>query len=152
MGLLNQAYKTTSTKNSTTIIGKDTFIRGGIETEGDIFIDGRFEGNISSSHSLTIGKKGIVVGDIKAQSIYVSGKLDGVINVGSISILNNGYVLGKLTYSRMNIEEHGVFNGESRKKNSSVTSEYANLDLNAKKTVYLKNNNDDTPIVKIEQN
>jgi len=138
VGVFDKTNKKTSEKNSTTIIGEDTFMRGGIETEGSMFINGRFEGNISSTSSITIGKKGTVIGDIRAKTIYVSGVLDGVIEVDNINILNHGHVLGQLTYARMSVESHGVFHGESRKKGVSVNSEYAKLDLNNEKTVYLK--------------
>ncbi len=138
MGVFDKINQQAGSKNSTTIIGKDTFIRGGIETEGTMFVDGRFEGNISSTSSITIGRKGVVIGDIRAKRIYVSGKLDGVIDVESIHILNHGHVLGQLTYSRINVESNGVFHGESRKKDISLNSEYGELDLNNEKTVYLK--------------
>ncbi len=125
MGIFSKNDK--QPKAGTTIISEGTVIRGGIETAGAIFCDGKFEGGMASE-SLTIGKIGEVVGNIKVNHLTVSGIVDGIINADDVHILEGGKVLGKLQYQNLSIERNGIFEGEGKMKNSDLVSKYKSIE------------------------
>lgn len=135
MGFFNKNDKQSTSKTNTTVISENTFIKGGIETTGTIFIDGKFEGVIISSESLIVGKSGDVVGDIKVKNLIVSGKVDGIIKVEEATILPTGRILGKMEYSNLIIEKNGIFEGEGKMKNSTNISKYKTLEISKSKLI-----------------
>ncbi len=132
MGIFSKTNKQTEPETGTTVISEGTFIRGGIDTAGSIFIDGKFEGVIVAGQSLTIGITGEVIGEVKAKTLTVSGTLDGLIDVEESNILATGKVLGKMQYVNLIIEKNGVFEGEGKMKNSTLTSQYKTIDKQPK--------------------
>ena len=70
-----------STLNS--MLGQGCKIKGDIELQGTIRIDGQFEGSISCPDTLIIGKSGVVKADVKVKNAVIGGKL-----VGNISAAN----------------------------------------------------------------
>ncbi len=128
MGIFSKTNKQSESKASATVIGEGTFIRGGIETTGSIFVDGKFEGVIVAGESLTIGKTGEVIGDIKTKTLTVSGMLDGLIDAEDVNILQSGKILGKMQYQNLEIEKNGIFEGEGKMKNSTSVSQYKKLE------------------------
>ncbi len=136
MGIFNKDDKQPTRQAGTTVISSGTFIRGGIDTAGSVFIDGKFEGVIVAGESLTIGKTGEVIGEVRVKNIVVSGLLDGMIDVEDIHILETGKVLGKMQYQNMVIEKQGIFEGEGKMKNSNLSSKYKSLTkLNANEII-----------------
>ena len=130
MGIFNKSDKQAKPNNGTTIISDGTTIKGGINTEGSIFIDGRFEGIIVAEHSVTIGKTGEVLGEIKTKDLIVNGLVDGLFDVKNITILETGKVIGKMYYEELVIERNGLFDGVGKKKNSTLNSKYNSLEIN----------------------
>ena len=128
MGIFSRTNKQPESKVGTTVISEGTFIRGGIDTAGSIFIDGKFEGVIVAGESLTIGKTGEVIGEVRTKVLTVSGMLDGLINVENVNILESGKILGKMQYQNLSIEQNGIFEGEGKMKNSTLTSQYKTID------------------------
>jgi cytoskeletal protein CcmA (bactofilin family) len=129
MGIFGKSNKQSSTTpNGTTVISEGTFIKGGIDTSGSIFIDGKFEGAILAANSLTIGKTGEVIGKIKVATLTVSGLLDGIINAEDVSILETGKILGTMQYQNLTIEKNGIFEGKGTMKNSILTSKYKSIE------------------------
>lgn len=124
MGIFSKTNKKSKLGNGTTVISNGTIIKGGIDTEGSVFIDGKFEGVIVAATSVVIGKSGEVLGEIRTKTLSVNGLADGVFDVKDINILSSGKVIGKLQYEDMIIEHNGTFEGKSKKKNSTLTSKY----------------------------
>ena len=113
MGIFNKSnQQSSSTSNSTTVISDGTFIKGGIDTTGSVFCDGKFEGAILASNSLTIGKTGEVIGKVKVSTLTVSGLLDGIIEAEDVTILETGKILGAMQYQNLVIEKMVFLKGK----------------------------------------
>ncbi len=110
--------------NGSTIIAEGALIKGGIDSAGSVIINGKFEGKIVVAQTLTIGKKGEVLGEIKCKNLVVNGLLDGMAYASDVHILEIGKIFGKLEYERLEIDKNGTFEGESKKKNSSYKIKY----------------------------
>ena len=124
MGIFGKSDKQSSEQNGATIIPYGTHLVGGIDTKGSIHIDGKFEGVIASASYISIGKTGEFYGKIEANSISVSGFLDGHIDCVEMNILSTGKVIGELTYERLVIEPNGIFDGKGKRKNLNIVSRY----------------------------
>jgi cytoskeletal protein CcmA (bactofilin family) len=87
-------------------------VKGDLETDGELQIDGLIVGNVSCGH-LVIGKDGAVRGDIKADEVVVRGKTEGVIRARRVMLQESARVTGDIFYERMSMEEGAQFVGAS---------------------------------------
>lgn len=120
--------KSNDLSDHATIISKYTLIKGGINTKGSLFIDGKFEGSIIAERSLTIGENGEVIGNISGvELLTVGGLLDGIITAQNVHILSTGTIIGTLQYENLTIDNNGVFEGQGNKKDSILISKYDDI-------------------------
>ena len=109
-------------KMKSTVTRKDTFISseatlsGNLNGQGNIVIEGRLDGNISSTHQVRIESGGYVAGDIHAQHIMVNGRVDGRLYAEAITLQSEGHIEGDLVTDALIIDKGGVFIGQSRLK------------------------------------
>ncbi len=127
MGLFDKFNRDSKQNYSATIIASDSFVIGGIDTNGDVVINGKFEGVIVSKETVTIGETGEVFGEVKADTVLVCGLLDGMVDATHVHIMASGKIMGKLTYSHLTVEESGFFDGEVKVKNASFKSRYGEI-------------------------
>ena len=125
MGIFSKTSKQPKQQNGTTVINSGTAFKGMIDTKGSIYIDGKFEGIIVATQDVTIGKNGEVLGEIRSKILT-----DGIFDVEQVNILGFGKVIGKIQYDELLIEQNGIFEGEGKKRNSTLTSKYNKLEIN----------------------
>jgi cytoskeletal protein CcmA (bactofilin family) len=82
--------------NVATIVTQGTISIGDYIGNDSIHIDGEVRGDIKVNSVVVIGKTGKIVGNIKAQQIICSGKLDGNVICDSMEILESGSVNGQI--------------------------------------------------------
>jgi len=63
------------------MIGPGTKIKGDIETNGDIKIDGTIDGNVISKGRVLIGQNGVVKGEVKCTNCDIYGHFEGKIQI-----------------------------------------------------------------------
>lgn len=95
--------------SSATIITKDSKISGNLMSNDTVQVDGEVDGNISVNNAVLVGKSGVVKGNIKAQRVICSGKIDGEIECANIEVLNGAKVSHKIVSKIVVI--NGEFNG-----------------------------------------
>ena len=101
----------TNTKN---ILSSDVEIKGSIKFQNELTVDGKIEGEITSSGTLTVGENSEIKGEIKTKSVTVLGKVHGNITVEERCELKSHAVLyGDLKATRLVIEEGATFVGKS---------------------------------------
>ncbi len=92
--------------------GQGTTLHGDITTEGDIRIDGRVNGSVTSKSKAVIGATGVIEGDISCQNAYIDGRVNGSIEVSELLILSKtAYVEGDIKIKKLVVEEGAKFNG-----------------------------------------
>ena len=106
-----------------TVIARHTKIVGDIEVDRDLYIDGEVRGDIISSKLVTIGKTGRCEGEIKAQTVIVSGVAKGVIEAERVDIISGGRVIGEVFAKHFSVETMGVFNGIHHQENQEDTQQ-----------------------------
>jgi cytoskeletal protein CcmA (bactofilin family) len=94
-------------------IGSGARIRGRIQGDGDLTIEGIVEGEIALRGNLTIADGGSVTADaIEAQEVVISGALEGNVNAsGTVRVASGSRVRGDLRGSSVSIEEGAEYAG-----------------------------------------
>lgn len=94
------------------VLGKTLVFKGELSADEDIILQGRVEGSIHHTQSVTIGVDGVVVGDTHARSIVVEGTVEGDLRgVVSVLIAATATVRGNISAPRVGIMEGANFNG-----------------------------------------
>lgn len=102
---------TTSSNN----IGKGTNLVGDIETFGNIRIDGRVKGNITSKSKLVLGDSSFIDGNVLAQNAEIEGEVTGRVEVTELLILKpTAKISGDIITTKMIVETGAVFNGSCK--------------------------------------
>lgn len=97
-----------------TLIGTTASIKGDIISEGNIRIDGGFNGNIDTKRGVLIGEQASMIGNITAKNIIIYGKLNGNVKCeGVLEIMPSGKLYGDIEVESISIKEGAVFIGKS---------------------------------------
>ena len=113
-GSIRKQVDETISHDIETIIGKNTIIKGEISGTGNLRVDGTVEGGISSEGCVVIGEAGTVNGDIRGNTLNVSGQVNGNADISdNLSIAASGQLIGDVKVGSFNIAQGGVFKGRS---------------------------------------
>ncbi len=94
------------------IIGRRTHFKGDIETFGNIRIEGKVTGKISTKSKIALGEFSIVDGIIFAKNAEISGELKGEIEISETLVLKpTARVQGKIKTKILIVNEGAVFDG-----------------------------------------
>ena len=96
------AFTNANEKQSPTIIGAGCQLQGDIKTDHTVQIHGTVKGNISAE-ILIIGRGGVVVGNVRAKTLFLHGNLDGNATVVAANVFSNAQMTGTLYYKTLNI-------------------------------------------------
>ena len=92
------------------IISADMRIKGAIDSDGEIQMDGRMEGNLRGV-SLTIGENAQVDGDITANEVSIRGRVNGNIRARKVNLTGSAHVKGDIFQKTLSIETGAVVDG-----------------------------------------
>ena len=97
------------------MIGEGTRIKGELDLNGLLRIDGDFSGVIRTKGKVLVGKNGRAECTLSAGTVVIGGVFRGdIISTEKVIILSTGLVLGTITTPRLIIEEGVIFNGSCR--------------------------------------
>jgi len=100
--------------SSKNILSNDIEITGTIKFQNELVFDGKLEGDIHSTGTLTVGENADILGNIKTKSVIVLGKVQGNITVEERAELKSRAILtGDLKATRLIVEEGATFVGKS---------------------------------------
>jgi len=95
-----------------TILGKESEFDGKLTFDGQVRIDGRFTGHISTKDTLVIGDGAKVNAEITAGTVIVNGSVEGNIKaLQSIELHQPGRVKGNLDTPALSIDRGVMFDG-----------------------------------------
>lgn len=98
--------------NAMNQFGQGTTINGDVSTEGDIRIDGKVTGTVTSKAKVVLGATGVVEGDIVCQNAYIDGRVNGNMEVAELLILSkSSHISGDIKIKKLVVEEGAKFNG-----------------------------------------
>ena len=95
-----------------TVIGRGVRVRGRIQGEGDLTIEGHVEGEISVSGALTVDPAGLVGANLNARVIVVHGAVRGDLTADDVVRLEDGArVVGDIHAPRIAIAKGALVRG-----------------------------------------
>ncbi|MCR4848477.1 MAG: polymer-forming cytoskeletal protein [Bacteroidales bacterium] len=95
------------------LIGKDTVIKGDVESSGDIRVDGKLIGSLKSNGKIVVGQTGIIEGDIICKQADISGSVKGILTCEELTTLKStSRVEIDMNTKQLCIEVGAVFTGK----------------------------------------
>ena len=85
-------------------LGKAISVRGELETDGELHIQGRVAGRINAG-TLVIAGDGYVEGDIVARDVRVDGRLNGRIFAVNVTLAKSADVSGRVFHNTVTVEQ-----------------------------------------------
>jgi len=96
------------------------FLDGGSHLHGELHfedtfrIDGKLTGKVDSSGDLYVGERGLVEGEVKVGRLFVSGKVDALVQAQRVEVTPGGELRGEVVTPCLIIDEGALFEGQSR--------------------------------------
>ena len=88
-------------------------IRGELDTDGTVRVEGRVEGPSHRVGTLIVGAGGFVVGDVEAKDVVVAGQIQGNIHAsGRIEIETGAAIVGEIRANLMVLREGAAIHGQ----------------------------------------
>lgn len=95
------------------IINDRLTLRGEIDTDGTVRVDGRVEGGVHRAGMLIVGSGGGVIGDIEAGDVIVAGTIHGNVHAtGRVEIEPGAAVHGEIRANNMLLREGAMLHGQ----------------------------------------
>ena len=105
-------YKKTDPSLVTSIIGEGSYLKGEIETQYSLRVEGHLEGNIHAQGDVFLDINCHVKGNITARTVKIFGELIGNVEaLQGVLIGNTGKVYGNIKGDRLSIDEGGLYKG-----------------------------------------
>ncbi|MBK9262705.1 MAG: polymer-forming cytoskeletal protein [Polyangiaceae bacterium] len=112
MGAAATAVETNDLDTNGSVLGRGTRVRGRIQGDGDLRIEGGVEGDVSVSGELVVEEGAEVQGNVDAATVTISGALTGdVSSRGGIVVRASAKVAGSLGGPEVSLEEGAEFSG-----------------------------------------
>ncbi|MBU1131769.1 polymer-forming cytoskeletal protein [Patescibacteria group bacterium] len=97
-----------------TIIGSSIKVEGDLVSSGNIVVEGEVTGTIKTEKTLKVGEGAKIVANVSAREAYISGKVQGNIEVqDKIELASTGEINGDIQSKSLIILAGAVFNGKS---------------------------------------
>jgi cytoskeletal protein CcmA (bactofilin family) len=101
-----------------TLLGKGSEFDGKLTFEGQVRIDGKFTGQISTKDTLVVGEGAKVMAEISAGTVIVNGVVEGNIKATQMVELHQpGRVKGSIETPSLSIDRGVIFEGTCKMDN-----------------------------------
>lgn len=96
-----------------TLIGAGAVFDGNINAPETIRIDGSLNGDCTCKENVILGTDGVIIGNISALNVTLSGKVTGDIHVqGKLELFSTAKVTGNVTARSLIVDEDACFDGK----------------------------------------
>jgi len=112
--------------NAVNMISSGTQVRGDIESNSGIRIDGVLKGKMNIKGKVVTGASGLVEGDIFCQTLEVSGTIRGNIQASEmVSLKSSSKIYGEIITRKLAIEPGALFTGTCKMESDTDGKEKA---------------------------
>ena len=95
-----------------TVIGAGIQVNGRVSGEEDLHVEGRLEGSVALTETFHVASGGVVMAEVKARDVVVSGVLVGNVTADDSVTLNpGGKLVGDIAAPRLIIADGAAFSG-----------------------------------------
>ncbi len=102
-----------ATRSGVSVIGSNTRVQGDIDADEDLTVEGHVEGTITcKQNTVTLGNSGHIRGDVYANTLHVSGKVEGnLVASHRATIHKDANVAGTIVTPCLMLEDGSTFHG-----------------------------------------
>jgi cytoskeletal protein CcmA (bactofilin family) len=101
------------------ILCSDVEIQGSIKSQGALQIDGKVEGDVTAG-DITIGSSGQILGEVKAETLRVKGKIRGSIRARRVELETGASVEGDIFHAALIIQPDANFEGQVKREENPL--------------------------------
>ena len=94
------------------VISAECYFQGTLNIQGALRVDGKLDGTVDNASHIVVGEHGVVVGDLTAKSIVVSGSVQGDICADNLQIFAGAKIEGDIRAKVMSVEAGSVIKGQ----------------------------------------
>ena len=95
--------------------GKDSLLKGKVNSEGIFRLDGKVEGEIYHTGTLIIGETAVIKGKVEATTLILNGSLEGDVTAKErMEIHARGKLFGTVFTPVFVIQDGGIFEGNCK--------------------------------------
>jgi cytoskeletal protein CcmA (bactofilin family) len=106
------------------IIGAGMTVRGDLDANGVVKIEGTVDGNVRAAAQVLVAKGGSVQGDVDTTEAVVGGTVSGAIRARDrVEIQSGASVYGDITTRRIAVAEGGTLNGLIRMDETAMAKD-----------------------------
>jgi cytoskeletal protein CcmA (bactofilin family) len=115
-----------SPQRDTTFFTKKLKITGNLSGEGNLIIQGVFDGEFDLRGQLKIAQGARVKGNVKAHDISVNGNVEGNLTASEkVHLDSTAKINGRITTPKISVSEGAVFDGEIKMSRATTPSSSA---------------------------
>ena len=118
---LSPASSAVRTRSGPSVLSADLTVKGNIETQGDVQIEGQVEGDVRA-HQLTVGETATIRGEIVAEDIVVNGRVVGRVRGLKVRLSAAARVEGDIIHKTIAIESGAHFEGSVQRQEDPLQS------------------------------
>lgn len=97
---------------SDTVIAAGITVRGDITSDGDIWVNGTVEGDLTTETSITLGQNARIDGNLSAATLYISGCIIGNATATErVACESTAYINGDISTPRLRVEDGALITG-----------------------------------------
>ena len=127
------------TEEKTSVLSEDLIIQGDVFGDGEIYLDGGVNGNVSCE-KLNIGRGGFINGQIECKKAEIHGEVAGSISATDVVLAETAQVHGDVSHQTLSVHSGAVVDGYYMQNDINVPSKsgstmpYAGMGLSTPKT------------------
>ncbi|MCD4684426.1 MAG: polymer-forming cytoskeletal protein [Anaerolineae bacterium] len=88
-----------------TVLGASATLKGDLKSQGNVRLDGTFEGTLEIDGNVLIGETAKITANIHAKNVSIAGAVRGDVSGKKVEILRTGRVWGDITATAISTEE-----------------------------------------------
>lgn len=105
--------KIKTTQSIETTVGPNTHIKGDVQGDGGLRVEGVIEGNVNITGNLVVTESAKILAEVKANNISIAGAVRGDVHANRVEILETGRVWGDLQIKSLLINEGAYLSGQT---------------------------------------
>jgi cytoskeletal protein CcmA (bactofilin family) len=95
-----------------TVLGPSATLKGDLRSQGNIRMDGVFEGTLEIDGNVLVGETAKITADISAKNVSIAGAVRGNVSGKKVQLLRTARVWGDITATAISTEEGAFIDGK----------------------------------------
>jgi cytoskeletal protein CcmA (bactofilin family) len=99
-------------KEAETVIGPSVVVKGNLNSNGNIVIEGILKGGVKTSGDVFVGDKAQITADVEAKTARIGGEISGNIKIeNTLYLTSTAKILGDIACALLAVEQGAIING-----------------------------------------